>query len=250
MEGKVAVITGASSGLGRGLSLRLAKLGVRVVVADVTDGNSVVKEIEKDGGQAVFVKCDVTKSEDLQNSIKTALTKYGGLDIMVNNAGISVEEFGIRNTPTQKWKKMVDINTTAVIEGTFLAVEEMIKSGKGGVIVNTASMAGLFPQEWTPVYAATKSSVVHFTRSLAHLHQSDNIRVSAICPAFAKTAIIKDKEKVVEQAFGRVMNVDEVVDGFMELITDKNNKGGGAIMSVTPYRGLAYPPSYNKQSKL
>jgi len=205
------------------------------------------KIIAEDGGHAVFCLCDATKTQDLANLFDTAKKRFGKIDIVCNNAGISVEKYGqfFDSLSPQAWKKMVDVNFTAVTEGTLMAIEAMLNTG-GGVIINTASLAGLFPQANTPIYAATKSGVVHLTRSMEHLDNLHNIRVVAICPSFASTPIIGGVEDHISATFGRIMTVDEVVQGFVELVLDTESRGGGAVLSVTASRGLQYPPRWNK----
>lgn len=138
---------------------------------------------------AVAMHCDVTKREDLLEAIQAGKAHFGKeLDIMVNNAGISVKD-GEMGNPSM-WKKMIQINLVALIEGTHLAIEAMqAKDTPGGVILNISSMAGIYPQAVTPVYSAAKSGVAMFTRSLKHLEQS-NIRVVALAPNFVETPFI------------------------------------------------------------
>lgn len=163
------------------------------MVADVDDKGALeTVEACKDirPNSAVAIHCDVTKREDLQEAVNAAKSHFGReLDIMVNNAGISVNDGEMQNTA--KWKKMVQINLVAVVEGTFLAIEAMSrKEVPGGVVLNISSMAGIYPQALTPVYSAVKSGVAMFTRSLKSVAQSDNIRVVALAPNFVETPII------------------------------------------------------------
>jgi NAD(P)-dependent dehydrogenase (short-subunit alcohol dehydrogenase family) len=141
---------------------------------------------------AVAVHCDVTNRDHLKEAISSGKAHFGKeLDIMVNNAGIAVND-GEMSSPG-KWKKMVQINLVAVIEGTHLAIEAMeSKQSPGGVIINISSMAGIFPQPLTPVYSAVKSGVAMFTRSLKQLEHTSNIRVVALAPNFVETPIIQD----------------------------------------------------------
>lgn len=168
------------------------RTGASVVVADVDDkGALATEEACNDirSSSAVSIHCDVTKREDLHEAITAAKAHFGkDLDIMVNNAGIAVNDGEMANPA--KWKKMVQINLVSVIEGTHLAIETMqAKEQPTGVILNIASMAGIFPQPLTPVYSAVKSGVAMFTRSLKTLEQS-GIRVVALAPNFVETPII------------------------------------------------------------
>ena len=168
IKGKVGVITGGSSGIGRATSERLAKEGAAIVVADLDEagGAETVKRIESAGGRAVFVKADVTKLDDARRMLDTAMSKYGRLDILHNNAGIGVGAPGYPDAPPERWHLVIEIDLQAVILGTGLSAPLMQKNG-GGVIINTASMAGLYPHRQDAVYGAAKGGVVNFTHSLA-----------------------------------------------------------------------------------
>jgi len=173
------------------------------------------------------------------------------VDIVCNNAGIGNEGNVFNFADTLQWKKMMDINLTAVIHGTQLAILAMKKSGKGGVIINTASLAGLVPQKFGPLYAVSKSAVVYLARCLEHLDASDNIRVVAICPGFTKSALSDKIKDVITNTFkDTIMPVEEVVEGFVELVTDKHKKGGGAVMRITPRTGRDYPSIQNRKARL
>ena len=168
IKGKVGVITGGSSGIGRATSERLAKEGAAIVVADLDEkgGAETVKRIESAGGRAVFVKANVARLEDARRMLDTAVSKFGRLDILHNNAGIAVGAPGYPDAPPERWHLVIEIDLQAVILGTGLAAPLMQKNG-GGVIINTASMAGLYPHRQDAVYGAAKGGVVNFTHSLA-----------------------------------------------------------------------------------
>jgi len=124
-----------------------------------------------------------------------------------------------------------------IVTGTLLAIEEMKRSGRGGVIINIASMAGIFPQYQTPIYAATKAGIIHFTRSLAHLHSLYNVRVCALAPSFADTPMLQYLEEPVKEAIASqwgVMSPDLVADATFELAVDSKKQGGGAVLRLTP----------------
>jgi len=146
----------------------------------------------------------------------------------------------------------MEINLKAVVRGTQLGIHYMRKSGKGGVIINTSSLAGLVPQKHTPVYSAVKAGVVQLSRSLYFL-EDENIRVVAICPSFTESAItapIKDMLANIYGKYGTIMPVEMVVEGFVELVTDKHKKGGGAILRITPSTGRDYPSIFNTKPRL
>jgi NAD(P)-dependent dehydrogenase (short-subunit alcohol dehydrogenase family) len=236
LHGKVAVITGAASGLGRGFALAFVKEGAHVVVADVDDkGAFATVEACKDirHNSAVAVHCDVTKRDHLQEAIMAGKAHFGReLDIMVNNAGIAVND-GEMSSPA-RWKKMVQINLVAVIEGTHLAIEAMqAKAQPGGVVLNISSMAGIYPQFLTPVYSAVKSGVAMFTRSLKQLEHS-NIRVVALAPNFVETPIIEGIRDYLVTTTSRILTVEEVADCALELVRDDKKQGGGAVLQIAP----------------
>lgn len=243
INGKAAVITGAASGIGRCAALQLAERGARVIIADRDEerGRAVVDEIGAAGGIAVFHRCDVTQTEDLANTIASCVDHFGRFDIMCNNAGISGEQ--LFDDMSGAWTRVIDINLTAVIDGTRIAVREMRRTG-GGVIINTASMGGILPIPGGPVYAATKAGVVNFTRSLAGLAAQDNIRVNAICPSYTDTPLVRkngeDDARIEEigKLVGGILKPEFVAAGIVEMIEDDTK--AGEIMRVTSARGRDY----------
>ncbi|KAJ3280824.1 hypothetical protein HK104_000384 [Borealophlyctis nickersoniae] len=243
VDGKVVIITGSSSGFGKALAEKLIGKGAKLVLGDIAEGpgRAVEKECNaKKPGNAVFVKCDVTKSEDVKNLFVVAKKHFGGFDIMVNNAGIG-ERGPFAQDVKDAWVKVVDIDLTAVILGTRIALTELIAARKPGVILNTASLAGLYPVPHQPVYAAVKGGVVHFTRSLAQFAQSHNIRVNAICPSFSPTGILEDAHRIYGSEMKKVTDaalvpVSLVIDAFEKAIEDESL--AGACLRVTPQYGV------------
>jgi NAD(P)-dependent dehydrogenase (short-subunit alcohol dehydrogenase family) len=184
---KVAVVTGAGSGIGRATAVALASEGASVVVADVADeaGRGTVALIEGSAGRATFVHADVSREADVERMIRAAESAYGGLDILHNNAGILT---GPRfpDSPPKYWTRALDINVRGVLLGIYHGVPALKRRG-GGCIVNTASISGLTPHLVDPVYAATKAAVVNLTRSLTFLHGESGIRVNCVCPGLVRT---------------------------------------------------------------
>jgi NAD(P)-dependent dehydrogenase (short-subunit alcohol dehydrogenase family) len=210
LKNKVAIITGARRGMGRTHALALAGAGARVVVSDISedDCQKVVEEIEKAEGEALAVKCDVTKKKEVESMIKKAMEKWGKIDILVNNAGIA--QFGsFLEMAEEDWDRTLDIN----LKGYFLcaqaAVREMIKQ-KSGVIINIASVAmgqvGIgFPN--IVHYCASKGGIVGMTEALAAELAPHNIRVNAISPGLIETPMIepvKSDPKMMEAMLARV----------------------------------------------
>ena len=241
IQGKSAVVSGGGSGIGRATCIALARAGARVIVADINDegGRETVDMVGTNGGIAVFRHCDVTQTEDLAGAFASAVEHFSSLDIVFNNAGIGGEE--LFADEMQAWTRMVDINLTAVIDATRIAVREM-KRARGGVIINTASMGGLLPMPGSPVYAATKAGVVNFTRSLAYLATESDIRVNAICPTFTDTPLVRrDGDERVEEMkllVGGILQPEDIAAGVIELIEDDSR--AGAIMRCTVRGGRDY----------
>jgi NAD(P)-dependent dehydrogenase (short-subunit alcohol dehydrogenase family) len=240
-NGKVAVVTGAGSGIGRAMAQALAAAGGRVVAADINADAAAetARLVTVAGGAAAALRVDVTQSEDVAAMLAQARERFGGLDILCNNAGVGERRNDLWSDE-QRWTRVVDINLTAVILGTSLGVAAMRATG-GGVIVNTASMGGLFPMPNAPVYAATKAGVINFTRSLAYLAAEAGVRVCAICPSTVDTPILGafDREELAAIAARLGMLAPErIAEGLLELVRDDTR--AGAIMRVTTARGIDY----------
>jgi 15-hydroxyprostaglandin dehydrogenase (NAD) len=241
IEGKVAVVSGGASGIGRAAVLALAELGAKVVVADVDEdgGRQTVEMAGAKGGSAAFRLCDVTKTEDLGSAFDSAVEHFGRFDIAFNNAGISGEDL-FADDPGH-WSRIIDIDLTAVIDATRLAVRKMGLAGNAGVIINTASLIGLWPMASAPVYAAAKAGVVNFSRSLAYLAEESNIRVNAICPEIVDTpmALGLGEEALEElRTAGGMLRPEDIAAGVVELIEDDSRFG--AVMQVTLLGGREY----------
>lgn len=237
---RVAFVSGGGSGIGRASVLALAARGAAVVVADVEESRaaSVVDEVKAAAGKAVPARCDVTRSDDLEAGFDLAISTFGRLDIAFNNAGIGDEDLFAPSD--QGWRPMVAVNLAAVIDATRVAVLRM-RERSGGVIVNTASLIGLEPVSFAPVYAATKAGVIGLTRSLANLKAESNIRVNAICPEIVATPMtLNSGDPDIERAAreGRLLAPEEIADALIELIEDDNR--AGAILKVTIQGGREY----------
>jgi len=191
-KGKVALITGGGSGIGRATALALAREGASVAVADIDDGGGreTVALIERDGGRAAFVHTDVTRREDLERMVAFAEETFGGLDIVHNNAGIGGGLPRFPDAPPERWEQLLAVNLWAVIAGVQAAVPALRRRG-GGVMVNTASIAGLIGYLPDPIYGATKHGVVGLTRALAFLKDESNIRVNCVCPGVVDTPMVR-----------------------------------------------------------
>jgi 15-hydroxyprostaglandin dehydrogenase (NAD) len=226
--GKVAVVSGGASGIGRAAVLALAERAAKVAFAGV-----------EEDGSAAFRRCDVTKTEDLGSTFDSAVEQFGRFDIAFNNAGISGEDL-FADEPGQ-WERIIDIDLTAVIDATRLAVRKMRLTGNAGVIINTASLIGLWPMASAPVYAAAKAGVINFSRSLAYLAEESSIRVNAICPEIVDTpmALGLGEESLEElRTEGGILKPEDIASGVVELIEDDSRFG--AVMTVTIRGGRDY----------
>ena len=190
--GKIALVTGAASGIGRATALALAKEGASVAVADLDEagGAESVRLITAAGGKASFIKADVSTPAGVRAMFDAVGAVYGGIDIVHNNAGIMTG--GNPNWPDASLEKIalvINVNVAGVVMGTREAVARMRARG-GGVVVNTASIAALGPMPMDPIYAATKAAVVLFTQSCAMLAETEKVRVNAVLPGMVDTPII------------------------------------------------------------
>ncbi len=243
LKNKVAVVTGARRGMGKSHSLLLAKSGAKVLLSDISQEECqlVVDEIEKAGGEAIAVKCDVSKKEEVEKMIKAAVDKWGKVDILVNNAGICQFKPFLEMVE-EEWQKTIDIN----LKGYFLcaqtAAKEMAKQ-KSGVIVNIASivmgqigkgMAGLAH------YSASKGGIAALTKTLAVELAPYNIRVNAIAPGAIDTpmsASTKDDPKILEQALAmiplhRMGKPEEISNTVLFLVSEDSSYITGSVIVV------------------
>jgi NAD(P)-dependent dehydrogenase (short-subunit alcohol dehydrogenase family) len=215
---KVIIVTGSTFGIGRSTAIAFAERGAKVVLSDWKEDEDTLKLIHQQGGEAIFVKCDVSREEDVKSLVDTTILKYGRLDFAFNNAGIEGTPAPAADCTNDNWDRTININLKGVWYCMKYQIPEMLKGG-GGVIVNNASIAGLVGFAGVPAYVASKHGVVGLTKNAAMDYAKQNIRVNAVCPGVIHTPMIdrftgKDP-KVLEQLvankpMGRVGNPEEI----------------------------------------
>jgi NAD(P)-dependent dehydrogenase (short-subunit alcohol dehydrogenase family) len=195
LKGKSILVTGGASGIGRATALLLAQAGAAVAVMDIdkTAGGTVVREILESGQQALFIAGDVTQAEDCRRAVKQCVGEFGGLEILVNNAGI-IRRASVLETSEEEWDRIMAVNVKSVFLVSKYAIPLMIKAG-GGAIVNISSGWGLVGGRKAAAYCASKGAVVQLTRAMALDHGLQNIRVNCICPGDTDTAMLRQEAR-------------------------------------------------------
>jgi NAD(P)-dependent dehydrogenase (short-subunit alcohol dehydrogenase family) len=230
LQGKVALITGGGSGIGRATALRIAQEGAKVMIADyVPEGaERVVKTIKESGGDAACVAADVSVGKQVEMAINKTVETYGRLDCAFNNAGIEGMIAETIAYPEDSFDRTISINLKGVWLGMKYEIAQMLKHG-GGVIVNTASTLGLVALEGASAYNAAKHGVVGLTKTAALEYAQKNIRVNCVCPGFIRTVMVEramDKGAVAEEQMiaiepmGRIGRPEEIAAGVLWLFSD------------------------------
>ena len=240
LEGKVALISGGARGMGAEEARIFAHEGAKVIIGDIAeeDGKAVEAQISEAGGQALFVRLDVTQESDWSNAVDLAISRFGGLDILVNNAGISSRSF-TDDTSIDAWDKIMEVNSKGVFLGTRAAIPKMLEAG-GGSIVNISSIMGLVGSAGGhPAYNASKGAVRIFSKAMAVRHGKDNIRVNSVHPGFMPpmaSGIAYDQEQrrgsLEQTPLGREGRIEEVANAVLFLASDEASYSPGAELAV------------------
>ncbi|XP_039204769.1 15-hydroxyprostaglandin dehydrogenase [NAD(+)] isoform X1 [Crotalus tigris] len=244
LKGKVALVTGAAQGIGKAFVEALLEKGCKVALVDLNAdaGKASKGDFDKqyDPQRTIFIPCDVSNEEKFKDAFKNTIQHFGNLDILVNNAGVNDEA---------NWENTVQINLISVIRGTYIGLEYMKieNGGSGGAIINTASLAGLWPVAYQPVYSASKHGVIGFTRSVALAARAKNygVRINAICPGFVNTPILQSafqeeymgsyysfKEEIKHKMeFYGILDPSLIAEGLIKILEDDSLNG--EIMKIT-----------------
>ncbi len=230
LERKVAIVTGAGSGIGKATAELFAKEGAKVVVSDISDANgkSAVDEIKKQGGEAFFIKADSSKPEDNEALVKQTIENYGALDIAVNNAGIGGPFGATGEYPVDGWQKVIDINLSGVFYGLRYQIPAMLKNG--GSIVNIASILGSAGTKFSPAYVASKHGVIGLTKAAALEYADKKVRINSVGPGYIKTPLVMnslDQEAldalVGLHPIGRLGEAEEIAELILWLASSKSS---------------------------
>ncbi|MDZ7360308.1 MAG: beta-ketoacyl-ACP reductase [candidate division KSB1 bacterium] len=238
LQDKVAIITGAGNGLGRATALRFAAEGAKIVVAELDEdaGRSVVNEILKLGGVANFEPVNVADAEQVQRLVTNTVKQYGRIDILINNAGILADARLVKMGLDQ-WQRVIDVN----LNGVFLcgqAVARVMETQGSGVILNAASVVGLYGNFGQSNYVAAKAGVIGMTKTWARELGRKGIRVNAVAPGFIATDMIKSiPERVVAMIkertpLGRMGVPEDIANAYLFLASDEAGFITGAVLSV------------------
>lgn len=241
VKGKVAIVTGASSGIGKAIAMCYAEHGIKVVCANRNPqkGEETVNTITKAGGNAVFFQADVSKAEDVKALVDFTIDRYGRLDGIVNNAGIGLGGTPLHEYSLEEYDNIMSLNLKSVFTAMKYGTEAILKSkSEGGFIINISSIAGLMPQSGQGLYTSTKFGVIGMTKSASMEYAPYNITVNAICPGYTVTPIFGDAPDAAMNYFrsacpaGRMGEPEECAYLALFLASDMARYISGAAIPV------------------
>ena len=241
LKGKVAIVTGASSGIGKSIAQSFAREGAAVVVSDLNQdaGEKVVADIRAAGGEATFIAGNVSKPADCERTVQAALERYDGLDVACNNAGIGGDTKPTAELSIEGWQKVIDINLSGVFFGMMYQIPALLKGG-GGSIVNMASILGQVGFANSSAYVAAKHGVVGLSQTTAIEYAAQKVRVNSVGPGFIHTPLTKNLEEdrktnemlISLHPMGRLGNPEEVAELVLWLASEKSSFVTGAYYPV------------------
>jgi NAD(P)-dependent dehydrogenase (short-subunit alcohol dehydrogenase family) len=244
LEGKVAMVTGAASGIGRGIAIRLAEMGAAVAVLDVNDegGLETVARVTAEKGRGIFVKCDVRSGAECRNAVERTIASFGKIDILCNNAGIAIRK-DVVELSEEEWDQAVNVTLKSIYLLSHEVIPHMIRNG-GGSIINTGSGWSLKGGPRAASYCAAKGGALNLTRAMAIDHGKHNIRVNCVCPGDVQTPMLasecaqlgEDSDAFMRAAanrpLGRVGTTDDVANAVLFLASDMSGWVTGTYLVV------------------
>ncbi|MBP0723835.1 glucose 1-dehydrogenase [Bacillus sp. RG28] len=244
LTNKVAVITGAGSGIGRASSIKLASMGAKVVLVDFNKetGEETLKLVIEQGGEGIFIQADVSKSEDVQNYVNKAVEAYGRIDVFFNNAGIIQKFAPFTSIEESEFDRIMSVNVKGIFLGLKYVLKVMDEQGFGSVI-NTASTAGIRAEHSVAVYSASKHAVIGLTKGVALEYAKKGIRINALCPGGVQTALTASvteqfekggyiPEELPNMRIGRYAAPEELAEMVAYLASEKASYMNGSIVVV------------------
>ncbi|PEL11151.1 SDR family NAD(P)-dependent oxidoreductase [Bacillus sp. AFS017336] len=238
LKDKVAIVTGGASGIGEATVRLFVEEGAKVVIADFSErGKGISEELNSNGYDTLFVKTDVTKEEDIKQMINETVNKYSKLDIMYANAGVA-DDAPAHELSFDKWKRTIDINLSGVFLSDKYSIEQFLKQGTGGVIVNAGSIHSFVALPGPTAYSSSKGGVKLLTQNLCTAYAKNGIRINAICPGYIDTPLLKNvdpknKEYLVSlHPQGRLGKPEEIAKAVLFLASDDASFVNGTTLLV------------------
>lgn len=249
VENKVAIITGASTGIGRQTALLFAREGAKVVGASRTQStlDAMVAEVQAAGGEAIGVAGDLSDEHQAARVVGAAVDTFGGVDVLVNNAGVGYSYRSVRPdsmldiaaSPADEWDHVMSINLGAMVHMSRHAIPEMRKRG-GGAVVNIASVLGLVGNPDAHAYTAAKGAMVNLTRSMAVAYGKENIRTCVVCPGYIETPLVEEyidylnaeERRFTWNPMGRMGHPEEIASGILWLASDEASYCNGTVLTI------------------
>jgi NAD(P)-dependent dehydrogenase (short-subunit alcohol dehydrogenase family) len=254
LKDKVAIITGAGSGMGRASALRFAEEGAKVIIAEINDvGAETEKLVREAGGEAVFVRTDISRAEDSANMVKAAVSNFGKLDVLYNNAALPQKESGFADVSDETWDRIMDVNLKGPFMACKAAYPEFLKAG-GGVYLATASLGAIMPRENSAVYSPSKAGLICLYKVLASELARKNIRANVILPGPTASPMLRqfmggERESMSDaeihdivvktMAFGRLVEPVDVANAAVFLASDEASMISGETLLVDGGRSVA-----------